>query len=437
MHMSKLLFLSRNLFILFLFFLPWQTAFLYRAPVVNGSVWEFGKLLVYASELLLWSAVILIIIRLALSHFILQGGVRRAIVLGAIGVALWAGIIVWFSSDSELALQGVTWIMAGVVSFMLITKSENPGFFLNAFLLGLIPVAFLGVWQFFQQETVAFVLLGLSGYDPQTLGVPVVMNAGERLLRASGSFPHPNIFGGYMAAGILLLISQYLSNAKSFFNRPFVYFLSLFLFTFGLLVSFSRSAWIMVIIGVVVLAVATKKHLKARGKSCMLRHSVIILLATVIFFVVPYRQAIFSRLFSTERIEQISVSQRANQLGRAVPIVKGNFLFGVGIHNYTVELMGQSTKPNLFGYELQPVHSVPILVLAELGVFGFIVIAGAFVVALKKKNGVRLVFPLLSLTPVLLFDHYLWSLYPGIILFWLLLGFGHRFSPSIPHDIHK
>jgi len=61
------------------------------------------------------------------------------------------------------------------------------------------------------------------------------------------------------------------------------------------------------------------------------------------------------------------------------------------------------------------VHNVFVLALAELGAIGMLIIATAIFVFRRIISWKKLI----CLAPFLivgLFDHYLWSLYPGIIL---------------------
>ena len=57
-------------------------------------------------------------------------------------------------------------------------------------------------------------------------------------------------------------------------------------------------------------------------------------------------------------------------LRKAKEIIKDNWLIGVGIGNYTFAL--RAKYPEIKVWELQPVHNTYLLILAELGVVGFL-----------------------------------------------------------------
>ena len=76
------------------------------------------------------------------------------------------------------------------------------------FVISLLPHAFLGIWQYASQEIVAMTWFGIAAQDPSVAGVSVVEAGPMRVLRAYGGFPHPNIFGGWLAMGYWRLSSR-------------------------------------------------------------------------------------------------------------------------------------------------------------------------------------------------------------------------------------
>jgi hypothetical protein len=79
-------------------------------------------------------------------------------------------------------------------------------------------------------------------------------------------------------------------------------------------------------------------------------------------------------------------------------------------------------------YQIEPVHSVPLLTASELGIPGIIILCGLAVtvirgrVRLKSPGAIVYYSALIGLGATSFFDHYLWTLAPGRILLAAMLG---------------
>ena len=81
--------------------------------------------------------------------------------------------------------------------------------------------------------------LGEHLLNPVISGVSIVTADGVRLLRAYGLSDHPNILGGCLAFGMLILFSAYMNGSK-----PTIVLAAFLPGVPALLVTFSRSAWL-------------------------------------------------------------------------------------------------------------------------------------------------------------------------------------------------
>jgi hypothetical protein len=129
---------------------------------------------------------------------------------------------------------------------------------------------------------------------------------------------------------------------------------------------------------------------------------------------------VFSRASADSRLEIKSSSERASYYSEAWTLIKYHPFVGVGLGNYTRAVHDEI---DLFrpAYAFQPVHNVFVLALTELGAFGILLIAGALL-WLRKKMQWRNVLYLVPLIVIGIFDHYFWTLYPGIILVFVYAG---------------
>lgn len=108
---------------------------------------------------------------------------------------------------------------------------------------------------------------------------------------------------------------------------------------------------------------------------------------------------------------------------QAGEIIKENWLIGVGLGNYTFEV--QSKYPELKVWDIQPVHNIYLLILAELGLLGILIIgllAGYILGLLVKKKKWGYMGMLLAVYGLLVFDHFWWTLASGLYVLWLVIG---------------
>ncbi len=356
------------------------------------------------------------------------------------GLDLIVFISIFFAEDKILALYKYSIFLLGIGLFWLIAgASYNKAKLLWSFLAGIILQTCLGIWQFLMQSSFANKWLGLAMHDSSDLGVSVIEVIGsdgvwERWLRAYGGFDHPNILGGVMAIGLLVLLNLYLKNSnlitgQSGFQKIKQYLLltAYILMFMALIFSFSRAAWLGFIVGIIILSfilVIQKKYYQQK-------ELLIIILISVALTSLIYSQ--YSNLFQTRlsinsRLENISYAERVSSINDSKIIIKDNFLFGTGIGNYALELDNNTINSHPSWY-YQPVHNAFLLVWSELGIFGLLFFALLLVYLLfnsyKNKKYFNIVI-ILSLITIMMFDHWWWSLHFGVLFWWFVMGMVYR-----------
>lgn len=277
-------------------------------------------------------------------------------------------------------------------------------------------VSFIGIFQYFLQESLGLRFLGEPLIESAKLGVAKVGLLDKNVLRIYGTFAHPNIFAGFLVFTIFFIIHLF-QRAKVLFS------LLLIVSLLALLLTFSRSAFLALFLGLFFLFAISNVRLSFR--------SVVLVLSLFFFFVVVLnlKDLIFSRLVF---FDFLSVDERQVYLSIAKKIFLDNW-WGVGAGNFTF-LMQDYFDFKILPWLLQPVHNIFILNLVELGLFGFlsfILFVGYLfynLLSLGKRSlaSKRLAFILMSLLIVVatigLFDHYLLSLYQGQGLLFMLFG---------------
>ncbi|NCF74885.1 MAG: hypothetical protein GWO87_00135 [Xanthomonadaceae bacterium] len=434
---------------LFVFLLPLQTCFIIRNSIINGDKWQYGTICFYLTDVilivLLLSGFYNLILKIKERQQIKIKKKWRITIITILGLFItYSFISISLAIDKELAYYSAIKLASAIaLVFIILNTKINWKKVLIIFIISAVLQAGLGIWQFLNQETFSNHWLGISSYNPSDVGVSVVQTIqGRRWLRSYGGFQHPNIFSGYLSIALLLAIGLYLKIQKSTKNYPnlfqnyFILFNIIILFT-GLLTSFSRASWIAT--GGAYISILFFKLIKKdkRDLLSLFKIFLIFILISGIFGFI-FKEAFIARLSINNRLEVKSITERSEYFKQAKDLIKDNWLLGVGIGNYTLANYNKIGKKYPAWY-FQPVHNTYLLIFAELGAIGATFFLSFFILlfykSLKllpkilKNNDFTIIFfsCLLSLFIMMFFDHWLWSLHFGILLFWLIFGIYLKF----------
>jgi hypothetical protein len=436
-----------------LFLLPWQARFIVATPTLQGGEWEYGVMGLYLIEVL-----ILLAVALRGRPEWIDGSwrVRKATTLFLGGIFFSVAFSLYF----HLSLFTLLHIMMALFLFgLLVDRRVCTKKIVGSFLAGLVLPSALAWWQVVTGGSGASTLLGLSAQNAEVLGTSVIEVGGERILRGYGSFSHPNIFGGYLAVGLLFfswlsfkhehmaLKSLKFAVLQKIKEQPIIkpllekwgsYSLQLVamgagiaIFASTLVITFSRSAWLGLVAGICVVGFfhilfKRKIHKKA------LRFGAIgfaALLITLLIFSGP----VLSRFNPEVPLEARSIEERIGGYAWVDDIVSINVFTGVGAGGYTAAL--SIVDPGHESYLYQPVHNTFALMFSELGMIGFAFFIIWFVSidltnyrTVKKLGGMFGMGLGLTILVLALFDHYPWSNWSGLALmavsFGLMLRWG-------------
>lgn len=459
----------QSLTLLVIFLLPIQTRYIWHSGVLYGGTWEYGTFALYS-----WDLLILVIFIVGIydvlknsSNYFVQHKPTRwqqrfFLFLGLF--ILWTGLSVLWADNKFVAL--FMWFRLveaiGFASIIMVSRLSVVSMFV-ALLSSTIVQALWGIGQFLLQKQIANKWFGVSALDPAQLGISVIEyvayvpqlagDFGHRVLRAYGGLPHPNILGGFLCVGLLTGIGLYIYY--DYGKAKLGITMSLLILFAGLLVSFSRSAWVAFGIAFIIIMATLWWFAQYRFKDQIREYKIIRFdCIKIVFFLMALGLVIFlwqPHAFATrlglghaplQRLEQKSIDERLdsyndfNDVMQAKPIK--HWLLGTGIGNYTYTLA--QLKPSRQSYGLQPVHNMYVLIVAELGVVGILLFIGIISAFLglfitKIREYMHLKQAILSITAVMvlgsflvigLFDHYVWTLSVGIIIFWLMLGVNYR-----------
>ena len=451
-------------FLVVLFFLPLQTVYLLREPMIGGEKWQYGTMGIYATDILLILVLVLgaycaryYVRRRTRSNF--EGRKRsfsllfarkqrasekavfapRSLVksfLYSIHIStrvwsvffLWTGLSVFWAPDRVLAGYFFVKLLlaAGVFFLSRSFGKRETGLIITALFTGAILVSVLGIGQFLSQSAFASSWLGMSGQEAWQAGTSVLKNESGRWLRAYGTFPHPNMLGGYLGVVLVLGIGYLTQSALSIKKRLFLEGGSIVILL-GLLLTFSRMAWLGILLGISLVGFHTWREDEPRIWERFLQVFFVLGLAGFIFGCV-LREQIFPR-FDTVTVErEKSVTERITAFQDAWTLIGKYPLIGVGAGNFTAQSMKENPGRPIWG--IQPAHNVLLLIWVELGVIGLALFIGSIGSFVSLKS---LFFSLQSagfvvLLPSLLLDHWLWTSHFGILFFAFLSGYTLRSS---------
>jgi hypothetical protein len=343
------------------------------------------------------------------------------------GLTLAGWVSVFGSVDPVLSrYHAVRFIVLLLLYFFIVNEIPSPHWVIVPAAIQIIIQSMIGIGQSLAQSSLGLHRLGEHVLDPARSGVSIVPVDGLRLLRAYGLSDHPNILGGCIAFGLVLLLAVTLYGK----NRQPVLASAAFLFAFpALVLTFSRSAWLSLMVSASFMvgfeAFARRWDSVKRG---------ILLGMLSLLVVTPF--LIQNRDAFSSRVNAGNMSQDDQMRERAFLMDAGNTLFvehaAIGIGLGASPLAMKERFEN-FPLDFQPPHYAMLNAAMETGVVGgafyfllLIVPWVVFLVRWRELINQPLVMGslalLLALSVVGLFDYYTWMYAPGRL--WQWLGWG-------------
>jgi len=274
----------------------------------------------------------------------------------------------------------------------------------------LVTQFFLAIYQFLQQKPLLpYFILGESRFEPYFRISRHLFNGKERIL-AYGSTSHPNILAGVVVIFFLILLNK---SVKQPSKESLVHStLALLATIITLHFTQSLSALLVLFFGgaMIVLPLLIKKNTLFKYKKNFLW--------IVLSMIIVFSPIIISSL--TDNYPNESSITRRDQLNRAaLSIFTDRWLLGAGLNQFTgvVEEYSSSAQTVRF---VQPAHHVGLLILAEGGLL-FVFIIVSIQKFFHKTNSESILMSLLLISPILVLDHYLFTLQIGQLLIVVLL----------------
>lgn len=305
------------------------------------------------------------------------------------------GLRQWFS---PVPLIGIwQWLSIASVALLVLSLTEDltllrAPIISAAIALTVVFQSAVGIAQFQQQhELIGYRLLGepeLSNY----IGLARITIFGADRVLPYGTTAHPNVLAGFLAIYCVLVLTRWKNSARV--GRVFLS-TALLLGVVTLLITTSVSGITAFVLGVFVLL--------AHQKLLMHLHLTRLVICTIIILIplgIHFATILQPQAPSLDRREYLQIAGLGMFLDAP--------LWGTGLQTATRYIEDYSTTSEIVRFS-QPPHHMGILVLAEAGLLGAILL---FLLLLTEKQFLSL----LILAPIVSLDHYLLTLVPGIVL---------------------
>jgi O-antigen ligase len=459
---------------LLVFVLPLGTRLLLGSAITGFH--EYESLFLYASDI--------VVCAIAIWGLISRYGVFRRIVLrppGSIAAVFILTALVQALVAPSMFLGMYAFVrlvilfLMSAYAAMLLTNKRVFQAALIVLAVAAVLQAGIGIAQVSLQRNIGLQNFGEPILVSYTGAASTIVVGGGRLLRAYGTFPHPNVAGAFLALGLLALAYLYLESErrlqgiafptswrsagslkkaftshrwrlrivvaagkKYFGSRFFAYRMLIVVATFivvlSLALTFSRSAWLSAAFGLGIL-ILWGLHQSA-GAALRLG----LLLVVVVFFTYQVLSPAVAPRAAVSNNER-AVVDRLEYAALGISML-ADHPFGVGtgnqvLYGVTNQLYQQRGLTHVWQWE--PIHNLYLLIAVELGWVGMLSFLAFLAIVLWRlvrsgphlETGVAAAM-LAAMLCAGLFDHYLWDLQQGRLMLWLVIGFALSRIMTLP-----
>ena len=422
--------LEQFLFYVFLISIPFSIRHIFGYEPVGFMEWQAISL--YVTDILLAG---LIVFWLTNKKFRL-----------AIKFELSDWLLIVFAGVSMLSIPraldiNVAWyhwakLLEGIVLYWYVKNYVLKRFSLircfEALVVGGLIQSVVAITQFMMQKSIGLKYLGESVLNPNMIGIAAFFSEGDKIMRAYGTTVHSNVLAAYLFLALTAFIFISFYQLRRWYWYAF-HAVSLWAF----LLTFSRTIIAIWVLNFVIRAVLFRfypKFKKTLWGSEKFRKRGLELLAVIVIvvgvFTVTYYSYARDRLVISSTDEGLQLRGLYNR-----EALSGDVRWlGVGPGNFVPWLMRQPLAAHSVGLsaeQYQPVHNIYLLIYAETGLLGLVAFLSFLAIMLYEftkytrfREMYHISFALVfgSLLVFGLFDHFLWTIQSGALLFWLTAG---------------
>ncbi len=271
--------LHRRLFFILLALLPTQLGWHFWPTwaYILGRKVDYLSPTVFLTDILIFSVLIAwAVISLPRNYNVKRANLPFQVVLLIFAITIFIVVNIWFASNPAVAIY--KWVkLLEFAALGLYVMRVRPSRILvaGALSVGVLYSSWLAMFQFVHQGSIGgvFWLLGERTFAFDTPGIArfdfcsPLAEACSLLLRPYGTFPHPNVLGGFLATVlpiVMYMLFPHVTGRKHIVITMYYWFV-LMSGCIALVLTLSRSAWIIAALGfMAVIAVAQKKIFSCR-----------------------------------------------------------------------------------------------------------------------------------------------------------------------------
>ena len=399
--------------IILILYIPFQVAL----NITSGIDLASGRVLI------LYLFIVWAIKSLAEKRFIVKLNLQTILILAFLFISIFSITQAW---DGERAIRKILVFLSIFPLYFIITSVEtrqclvstvtNKKYIykiINALVLSGFILSLIGVVQFALQFLVGIdpIIIFWSKYiSPifygNTFGAEVLSNpswlvniSGATVLRAFSLFPDPHMFSFYLGLLIPVVLAIVLVDKKdrwlhcprravepvckplatglhsltavrtmepttkyAFLDNKFLYII-LITMLFAELFTFSRGGYLGMIMGIGITIILLWRQISFNKKIILG-----VISAMVIVFLLTTSQSILNRFLSSFDFNEGSNTERLKNWNQGYEMFANNFLFGVGIGNYSLEI-----NPTIEYRSPVYAHNLYLDIGAEMGIFALII----------------------------------------------------------------
>ena len=421
-----MIYLEKILFYLLVFCLPFQT----RKIVYQwgGGFNEWTSMYLYLTDILLVSILLLWLSRNRKERFF-KNSLNIYIIRSAnfwLVAFLLISLISLIQADN-IQLGAYQWIKLLELTALFFYLKYNFKSLFNferlaqVFVLSGLFQSIIAISQFVNQKSLGLRFLFESPLSPEISGVAKIMVNNLKMIRAYGTFPHPNILAGFLLISIFFFYFLWLNKKHSFaFNSILIAVYGILIIALGF--TFSRTIIFIFLLSSLFYFIVCFRQNRKRIFALFL--SFLILCSSFLFLAWPE----ISNRFQISLTEQ-SISLRSFYAQVSFLVIQEHPWLGVGLGNFVWQV--RQMLDLLSAWVHQPVHNIYLLIGSEVGLIGLIVFLMFLFILIRqfrkqREENIKQYYLLLSLIFGILiiscFDHFFWTLQQGQLMFWLVLG---------------
>jgi hypothetical protein len=291
---------------------------------------------------------------------------RWQVTIPLVALTLWSMVRMDWETARLIFIYVGAYLLAWMV-YLYVLDQKPP---LAPALVAVIVIqAVVAIGQFYTQRDLGLIAMGELPLHPAHEGVTVLYARDQPWLRAYGLTAHPNLLGAILTALLVLLLPSWRS-ARTW--QKVILLTAILLGLAGLFFSFSRSAWLAGAVGGFVW-VALQWRGKVRRPTARQLVALLVPVLLVVLFLFVYGDLVLSRFIDLDSpVEARSIEQRLSDARLALDVFARDPWLGAGLGHYV-------DAASVADSEAARVHNVLLLVAAELGIPGLLIVIALFI----------------------------------------------------------